>query len=131
MTVHPPPSPARRGLGHPRIEVLYVHDCPHYTGTLALVERVRAALGIDADLRTTLIGDHDAAERARFPGSPTVRVDGRDVDPAAAATRAPSLACRLYRHEHGLAGQPAERWIRDALLAAAGRPDARPTKEDA
>lgn len=115
----------------PRIEVLYVHGCPHYPAVLALVERVRAELGIEAELRTILVGDHQAAERAGFPGSPTVRVDGRDVDPDAAATRASSLACRLYRHEHGLAGQPAERWVRDALLAAAGRTDAAAAAEDA
>ena len=113
-----------------RVEVLHVHGCPHYAAVLALVERVRAELGIDTELRSTLVGDHQAAERVGFPGSPTVRVDGRDVDPAAAAIRVSSLACRLYRHEHGLSGQPAERWIRDALLAAdppAGKQQGRAT----
>src|SRR5215213_7726759 len=115
--------------GHrPVIEVLYVQDCPHYPATLALIERMRAELGIDTELRTSLIGDQAAAERARFPGSPTIRVDGRDVEPTSPATRMASLACRLYRHEHGLAGQPAERWVRDALLAA-GRADAPPESE--
>ncbi|HEV8650098.1 MAG TPA: hypothetical protein VG276_11990 [Actinomycetes bacterium] len=32
-----------------------------------------------------------------------------------------TLACRLYRLEHHLAGQPQERWVREALLRAAGR----------
>ena len=68
--------------GHrPLIEVLYVQECPHYAATLALVERVRAGLGIDTELRTSLILDQAAADQARFPGSPTVRVDGRDVEP--------------------------------------------------
>ena len=58
-------------LGHrPVIEVLYVRDCPHYPATLALVERVRAEFGIDAELRTSVIVDQAAAEQARFPGSP-------------------------------------------------------------
>jgi len=115
--------------GHrPLVEVLYVHDCPHSAGALALVERVRGELGIDAELRTSLIGDQAAAERARFPGSPTIRVDGRDVEPGSPSPTVFSLACRLYRHEHGLAGQPAERWVRDALLAA-GRTDATPVPE--
>jgi hypothetical protein len=109
---------------HTLIEVLYVLDCPHYAGVLALVERVREELGIDAELRTSLIGDQQAAERARFPGSPTIRVDGHDVEPGGAASGGFSLACRLYRQEQGLAGQPAERWVRDALLAATGRTDA-------
>jgi hypothetical protein len=112
----------------PRVEVLYVHGCPHYPAVLALVERVRAELGVPAELRTTLVGDHQAAVRAGFPGSPTVRVDGRDVEPGSPSSTVFSLACRLYRHEHGLAGQPAERWVRDALLAA-GRTDATPVPE--
>jgi hypothetical protein len=103
--------------GHrPLIEVLYVRDCPNYAGALALVERVRAELGIESELRIRLIGDQAAAERARFPGSPTIRVDGRDVDPGSEPPPEVSVA---YRLEHRLAGQPAERWVRDALLAAA------------
>ena len=110
-------GPARR----PVIEVLYVEGCPNYRGTLELVERVRAELGIDAELRTTLIRDQVAADRARFPGSPTVRVDDRDVEPGGEPPGEYTLACRLYRLEHRFAGQPEERWVREALLRAAGR----------
>ena len=105
----------------PMIEVLYVPDCPNYQGTLALVERVRAELGIDTELRTTLIVDQAGADQARFPGSPTVRVDGHDVEPGAEPVAEPTVACRLYRLEHRFAGQPEERWIRQALLRAADR----------
>lgn len=118
----------RQPRHRPLIEVLYVRDCPHYAGALALVERVRAELGIDTELRTSLIGDQGAAERARFPGSPTIRVDGRDVEPGSEPPSEISLACRLYRLEHRLAGEPAERWVRDALLAA-GRIDVMPEPE--
>jgi hypothetical protein len=68
-------------------------------------------------LRTSLIIDQPAAEWARFPGSPTVRVDGRDVEPGSEYL----VGCRLYRLEHRFAGQPEERWIREALLQAVGR----------
>jgi hypothetical protein len=113
---------------HPLIEVLYVRDCPNYARALALVERVCADMGIDAELRSSLIGDQAAAQRARFPGSPTIRVDGRDVEPGSQPPSEISLACRLYRLEHRLAGQPAEQWVRDALLAA-GRSGATPDPE--
>jgi hypothetical protein len=103
------------------IEVLYVQDCPHYQGTLALVERVRAELGIDTELRTSLIVDQAAADQARFPGSPTVRVDGLDVEPGSEPATEYIVACRLYRLEYRFAGQPEARWIREALLQAAGR----------
>jgi hypothetical protein len=110
-------GPARR----PVIEVLYVEGCPNFRGTLGLVEQVQAELGIDAELRTTLISDEAAADRARFPGSPTVRVDDRDVEPGSEPPAEYTLACRLYRLEHRFAGQPEERWVREALLRAAGR----------
>jgi hypothetical protein len=105
----------------PVIEVLYVQDCPHYPETLALVERVRAELGIEAQLRTTLIDDQTVADQARFPGSPTVRIDGHDVEPGSEPTTEYTVGCRLYRLEHRFAGQPGERWIREALLRTAGR----------
>jgi hypothetical protein len=108
-------QPRRR----PVIEVLYVQDCPHYRETLALVDRVRGDLGIDTALRTTLIGDQAAADQARFPGSPTVRVDGRDVEHGSEPVTEYVLGCRLYRLEHRLAGLPEERWVREALLRAA------------
>lgn len=116
--------PAVIGQGPGRrlvIEVLYVEGCPNYRGALGLVERVRAELGIDAELRTTLISDQVAADQARFPGSPTVRVDDRDVEPGSEPPAEYTLACRLYRLEHRFAGQPEERWVREALLRAAGR----------
>jgi hypothetical protein len=103
------------------IEVLYVQDCPHYPATLALVERVRAELEIDAELRPSLILDQAGAEQARFPGSPTVRVDGRDVEPGSELVTEYLVGCRLYRLEHRFAGQPKEGWIREALLQAFGR----------
>jgi hypothetical protein len=109
-------------VGHrPVIEVLYVQECCHCQGTLTRVERVRAELGIDAELRTSLIVDQAAAVRAGFPGSPTVRVDGRDVEPGREPATDGTLACRLYRLERRFAGQPEARWIREAPLEAARR----------
>jgi hypothetical protein len=103
------------------VEVLYVEDCPTFAAALALVQRVVTELGVDAEVRTTVIGDQAAAERARFVGSPTVRVNGRDVDPDGELDAEYTTECRLCWHEHRLAGHPQERSIREALLRAAGR----------
>ena len=110
-------DPSRR---RPVIEVLYVRDCPHYQATLAMVERVRAEVGIDTELHTPLVVDQAAADQAAFPGSPTVRVDGHDVEPGSEPVAEYVLGCRLYRLEHRFAGRPEERWVRQALLRAAG-----------
>jgi hypothetical protein len=88
------------------IEVLYVEHCPNFPAALALVQRVVAELGVNAQVRTTMISDQAAAERTRFVGSPTVRVDGRDVDPEGELAGENSLECRLYWHEHALPATP-------------------------
>ena len=104
----------------PVIDVLYVEHCPNVTAALALVQRIAAELALDVEVRTTMISDQAATERARFVGSPTVRVNGRDVDPEGEQGAEYTLECRLYWHEHRLAGYPKERSVREALLRAAG-----------
>jgi hypothetical protein len=49
-----------------------------------------------------------------------VRVDGRDADPEGELAAEYTLDCRLYLHEHRLAGYPQERSVRHALLRATG-----------
>jgi hypothetical protein len=78
-----------------RVEVLYVEHCPNFPAALALVQRVAADLGVDAEVRPTRISDQAAAERARFVGSPTVRINGRAVDPEGELAAEYSLDCRL------------------------------------
>ena len=85
-----------------------------------MVDRIQGELGIDAELRTSLIVDQAAAERARFPGSPTVRVEGRAVEPGSEPANEYVHGCRLYRLEYRFAGQPEDGWVREALLRAAG-----------
>ena len=99
----------------PRVEVLSIEGCRHRPAALALVQRVQADLGIDAEVHTSTIADQQAAEQARFLGSPTIRVDGHDIEPGAERRTGYAHACRLYRTT---AGQPDERWLRAALLAA-------------
>jgi hypothetical protein len=57
------------------------------------------------------------AERLRFPGSPTIRVDGRDIDPTYVDPGDYTPRCRLYRTSEGLRGVPERAWIEDALRA--------------
>ena len=68
----------------------------------------------------TVVTDIDAtdpavAERERFPGSPTIRVDGHDVDPTYSDPRDYTPRCRLYRTADGLRGLPEREWIANAI----------------
>ena len=77
------------------IELLYWDGCPSHPEARELLEEVLAARGIDAEIRMTHVGTDAEAERLRFPGSPTIRVDGRDVEVGGAAAP-PTLTCRIY-----------------------------------
>ena len=82
------------------IELLYWQGCPSHPEAKALLEQVLAELGRDDEIVLTEVTSDAEAERLRFPGSPTIRVDGRDID-AAGANGRPSLTCRIYHLPNG------------------------------
>ena len=106
-------------MSTPLVEVLTFDGCPHGGPALELVARVLDETGIAADVRRVDVPDAESAEAHRFLGSPTIRVNGRDIEPGAADRDQYVLSCRVYRTESGMQGEPDERWLRDALHAAA------------
>lgn len=103
----------------PLVEILYFDGCPNHEGAHALVRRVTGELGIEAEIDLVNVADPESAARMGFLGSPTVRVDGRDVEPGAGERGDFVLSCRVYRTDSGFAGQPQESWVRQALERAA------------
>lgn len=83
-----------------RIELLYWAGCPSHPEAEELLREVLAARGIADPVELREVTTLAQAEAERFPGSPTIRIDGRDVDPAGADGR-PSLTCRIYRLPDG------------------------------
>jgi hypothetical protein len=101
------------------VEMLTFEGCPHADPALALAERVVAASGVEATVRRVEIADATAAVKHRFLGSPTIRVNGVDVEPGANERDQYVFACRVYRTSTGgVKGEPEERWLRTALEAA-------------
>ena len=100
------------------VEILHFDGCPNYAETVALVRRVARQLGVAPVIRTVRVQDAAAAAALRFLGSPTVRVDGHDVEPGAEQRHDFAFACRAYRNASGYSGHPDEAWIRDALGVA-------------
>lgn len=66
-----------------RIEILMSPGCRHGAEAFALVSEIVRASAPDAEVVTTLVGTSEDAERCGFPGSPTIRVNDRDIDPNA------------------------------------------------
>jgi hypothetical protein len=99
----------------PTVELLYFEGCPNYGVARASIERIAAEEDVAIDLRLVEVSSPEEAEATRFLGSPSIRVDGRDVEPGADDRDAFVLACRVYRTEAGVDGQPSDAWIRAAL----------------
>jgi hypothetical protein len=106
-------------MSAPLVEILYFDGCPNHHPAVALVERLSRELGIEPQVRMVNVPDQAAAQRLRFLGSPTIRVGGVDVDPHTEEREDYALSCRIFRTDAGVAGQPDERWVRQALLREA------------
>jgi hypothetical protein len=102
-----------------RIEVLYFKGCPNGEQAVRLAHRVASEEGSDIDVVETLVTEADV-EVHRFLGSPSIRVDGRDVDPAANQDVGYHYGCRIYETRSGRVGLPVDEWIRSALREARG-----------
>jgi hypothetical protein len=100
------------------VELLYFDGCPNHEALLPRLRELLASAGLPADIELRRIDSDETAERERFLGSPTVRVDGRDVEPGAERRGDFGMKCRLYRTDNGLSGQPPDDWLRAALQSA-------------
>lgn len=106
--------------GPKRIDFLFWEECPSHHQCLERLEDTMREEGIEATIVRTEITTDERAREIGFPGSPTILVDGRDIDPPVGDVYF-GLTCRTYRHEDGrISPLPSQETIRRALLAAKG-----------
>jgi hypothetical protein len=101
-----------------KVELLWWEGCPSHPETLADLKRVLRDEGVDADVDLIEVEDDEQARRERFPGSPTIRIDGADA--IAPADGEPfSLTCRVYRLRDGrVSPTPDPEDLREAVRRA-------------
>ena len=102
-----------------KVELLYFEGCPSYAELLPRLKQLIADEGIEEQVELRRVETPEEAALERFLGSPTVRIDGEDVDPTANGRDDFGIECRLYRTDEGLTRTPPEEWIRAALDGAA------------
>lgn len=100
----------------PRVELLWFQDCPNHPAAKVMLDELLGELAPGTAVQDIDATDPAVAQRHRFPGSPTIRVDGRDVDPSFEDPGDYTPRCRLYRTSRGLGGLPQRNWIESALL---------------
>ena len=97
-----------------KVEVLYFDGCPTYERAEKTLREVLAEEGMDAEVNLVAINTDEEARRLRFPGSPTIRVNGEDLFPVEEREDW-RLGCRVYATPEGLKGLPTTEMFRAAL----------------
>lgn len=107
-----------------KVEVLYLDGCRNHEALLPHLRELLESRGASADIDLVCVEDVEAAERERFLGSPSVRIDGEDVEPGATARNDFGLKCRLFATPDGLRGVPTDAWVLAAVRRAQAARDA-------
>jgi len=101
-----------------KVEVFYFDGCPRYEALLPRLRQLMAEAGVNERIELKAMESVEAAERDRFLGSPTLRIDGQDVEPAARERTDFGLKCRLYPSAAGLRGTIPDEFVLAALTRA-------------
>jgi len=101
-----------------RVELLFWDGCPSHPRALAELRRAMAEMGLDPSaIVVREVQTEAGAARERFVGSPTIRIDGVDIQPP--GEEPVGLTCRVYRRRDGrISPTPDPADVRDALVAA-------------
>jgi hypothetical protein len=100
------------------VELLWWDGCPSHPKALADLRTAMDELDLDPDdIESRQVETEQDAERERFVGSPTIRIDGAEVSPVEGEPS--GLTCRVYHRRDGrVSPTPDPADLRDALRAA-------------
>ncbi len=101
-----------------KIELLYFDGCPSYQTALKYLEEVIMEGKLDVHVEMVKIESDEDVLKSRFLGSPSVRVNGLDIEPSARERGNFSMCCRLYPEAGKMVGWPSKDLIRHAIEEA-------------
>jgi len=98
-----------------KIEVLYFDGCPNHKPAVERVRQVLAEEGLSAEVLEVNVSEPAIAQKVGFLGSPSIRVNGLDVEPEARRKRACGMVCRTYAVNGQREGLPSREMLRQAM----------------
>jgi len=102
-----------------RIDFIYREECPSHSKAWERLHNILQETGVHADVKRIEIQDEEAARGHTFHGSPTIRINGRDIDPGDEKNQPVGLNCRIYHDDSGrVTPLPPENLIRIAIQRA-------------
>lgn len=100
------------------IELFYFEGCPSWKQALENLDAALRLEGVSVPVDTVLVTSGEDAKTKRFLGSPTIRIDGMDLDGPEADEREFMLGCRIYPGGDKTTGWPSVELIQRALQHA-------------
>ncbi len=98
-----------------KVELLYYEESEGFPVARNLLEQVLREEGLDEKVELILITSRAEAERHCFPGSPTIRINGADVDPSYRPSGDYGFRIRLYSFDGRIHPYPSAEMIREAI----------------
>lgn len=103
-----------------KIELLYFDGCPNVEPVKRLLDEIMESLGITSEIENIEVIDNESAVRNHFLGSPSIRVNGKDIETDEGPDTQYSMRCRIYRTAGGHSGLPSKELLRKALRVRMG-----------
>jgi mercuric ion transport protein len=97
------------------IEVLYFEGCPNHLPALEMVRETLNSLGRQDEIHQVEVRTHADAEATAFVGSPSIRINGADIEEWARTTKNFGLSCRTYLDGSHRSGVPSRELLRRAI----------------
>ncbi len=101
-----------------KVELLYMADCPNRSPAIQTLMAVLREHAVSVAVEQIEISDPAHADSMQFLGSPTIRINGRDVEPDAPPSGSYGLSCRTYITQGRRQGFPPREWISEAVRSA-------------
>jgi hypothetical protein len=103
-----------------KAEILYLSGCPNHSLAVRQVQQALREEGLTATLVEVEVKDPATAIEIGFLGSPSIRINGKDIEHSARFAQTFGMMCRIYVDDGRRAGLPPMEWIRAALREARG-----------
>lgn len=99
-----------------KIQFLYFDGCPSYKQGLENLKQALRELALPEDFEMINMDSDKKAEEYSFIGSPTIRINGEDIDPRVKDAKVTShKGCRIYQTEEGIKGAPTVEMIKKII----------------
>ena len=107
------------------VEVLYIDGCPNHRPAVHLVTSALKERDFQGTVVEVPVTSAEQAKALAFRGSPTIRINGVDVEPEVVGSSEFSFSCRTYTEQGKLSGVPSQELIRRAIHQALEQSDGR------